>query len=67
MGKVLVIRRIHVRYHYKVTPKGNTLYDSEEKLKAAESSGEVTIETQSLTRRDVPSERLGVIWIAIDG
>jgi hypothetical protein len=33
---------------HKVTPKGNTPYDSEEKLKAAESSGDVTIEAQSL-------------------
>lgn len=33
---------------HKVTPKGNTLYDSEEKLKAAEASGEVTIETQTV-------------------
>ncbi len=33
---------------HKVTPKGNTLYDSEEKLKAAESSGDVTIETQPI-------------------
>jgi len=33
---------------HKVTPKGNTLYASEEKLKAAEASGDVTIEAQSL-------------------
>ncbi len=33
---------------HKVTPKGSTLYDSEEKLKAAESSGEVTIEAQTI-------------------
>ena len=33
---------------HKVTSKGSTLYDSEEKLKAAESSGEVTIEAQSI-------------------
>jgi hypothetical protein len=31
-----------------VTPKGNTLYNSEEKLKAAESSGDVTIEAQTI-------------------
>jgi hypothetical protein len=33
---------------HKVIPKGNTLYDSEEALKAAESSGEVTIEAQAI-------------------
>ncbi|MBM4422357.1 MAG: hypothetical protein FJ030_03065 [Chloroflexi bacterium] len=33
---------------HKVTPKDSTLYDSEEKLKAAESSGEVTIEAQTV-------------------
>jgi len=33
---------------HKVIPKGNARYDSEEKLKAAESSGDVTIEGQSL-------------------
>jgi len=33
---------------HKVTPNGNTLYDSEEKLKATESSGDVTIEAQPI-------------------
>ncbi|HLB48456.1 MAG TPA: hypothetical protein VJL59_15730 [Anaerolineales bacterium] len=33
---------------HQVTPKGDTLYDSEEKLKAAEASGDVTIEAQNI-------------------